>query len=108
MKDLPQLIVEFLNMEFYYSRDNSYLLSKNDELKPIGFQQLEHLIKKMFNIDEDIAHAITFNWLLSIGVPLVKKRWNTTYLTHNLSLFNEYNTSQTEDIDFDYLLIPND
>lgn len=108
MDKFIELVVVFLNSEFYYSESDNcvYSISNNDQ--KVGYQQIENIVKKVFNISEDWAHAITFNWLLGKDVPLVRKNWNKTYIVHNLSVYEYHNQTITEDIDFVYKLIPKD
>lgn len=102
------IIVDFLNAEFYYSAVDNCVFCNSNENQRIGYQQIENIVKKTFRIDEDWAHAITFNWLLAQDVPLVRKNWNKTYIVHNLAVFAHHNQTITEDIDFVYKLMPNE
>ena len=101
------LIVDYLDTEFYYSAVDNSVFSVSADHYQIGYQQLEDIIIKMFHINEDIAHAIVFNWLLANGVQLVRKNWNRRYMVHNSGVISDpaANTSITEDIDFEYKLI---
>ncbi len=103
---MKEIILEYLNDEFYYSDiDNCvYSILYNR----IGYHQIEINIIKIFNIDEDIAHAIVFNWLLTNGVKLVRKNWNKSYITYNKNVIVNFEPTITEDIDFLYKLIPNE
>jgi len=107
MLGMKEIILEYLNDEFYfYDIDNSVFSVSNNT--KTGYQQIETNIIKMFNIDDDIAHAIVFNWLLFNGVKLVKKNWNKSYLVHNKNITINFETSITENVDFIYKLIPNE
>lgn len=95
-----------MNNEFYYSVDDQCVYSVSHYRQKVGFQQIETLIGKTFHLNEDWAHAITFNWLLTQNVPLVRKNWNKMYLVHNIRTTN--NQTITKDVDFVYKLVPND
>lgn len=105
---MMEIILEYLNDEFYYSDIDNCVLSISNHNNKIGYQQIETIIIKIFHIDEDIAHAIVFNWLLFNGVNLVKKNWNKSYMVHNKSVIVDFETTITEDVDFIYKLIPNE
>lgn len=107
-KILMGIIVDFLNSEFYYSTQDKCVYSISNYRERVGYQQIENLIGKVFHLNEDLAHAITFNWLLTQDVPLVKKNWNRTYIVHNITINRPYNQSVTSDIDFVYKLVPNE
>lgn len=105
---MNEIILEYLNDEFYYSAVDNGVFSISNYNNKIGYQQIETIITKIFNIDEDIAHAMVFNWLLFNGVKLVRKNWNKSYMTHNKNITVHFETTITEDIDFVYKLIPNE
>ncbi len=106
---MKEIILEYLNDEFYYSTVHNCVFSVSNDHQKIGYGQIERLIGKIFGIDEDLAHAIVFNWLLVCGVKLVKKNWNKTYMVHNKDVMVMYeNKTVTEDIDFIYKLVPNE
>jgi hypothetical protein len=101
---MKELILEYLNETFYLnSIENTAYLTKDDT--PIGFQQIESNITRTFNINEDLAHIIVFNWLLFNDIKLVRKNWNKTYITHNRGVYSTHETTLTEDIDFEYKLV---
>jgi len=101
---MKELILEYLNDTFYVSAvDNAAYRSEDDS--PIGFQQIESNIIRTFHMDEDLAHILVFNWLLIGGIRLVRKNWNKTYMTHNSGVYTSYETTLTEDIDFEYKLV---
>ena len=105
---MNEIILEYLNDEFYYSAVDNGVFSISNDNNKIGYQQIETIITKIFNIDEDIAHAMVFNWLLFNGVKLVRKNWNKSYMVHNHNFMVHFETTITEDIDFVYKLIPNE
>ena len=107
---MKEIILEYLNDEFKFtegsganSENLNYVFSISNNNQKIGFQQIETMVKKVFNVDEDIAHAIVFNWLLYNGVKLVRKNWNKTYITHN-NIVVQYEQTSSEPIDFVYKL----
>lgn len=111
---MKEIILEYLNDEFKFTAgtgvnndDINSVFSISNNNQKIGFHQIETIIIKVFNLDEDIAHAIVFNWLLYNGVKLVRKNWNKTYMIYNKNNVVEYERTLTEDIDFEYKLIPN-
>ncbi len=104
---MKEIILEYLNDEFYYSDIDNCIISKSNNNK-IGYQQIETIVIRIFNIDEDIAHAIVFNWLLFNGVKLVRKNWNKSYIVHNKNVMVHFETTITDDVDFIYKLIPNE
>lgn len=106
---MEKLILEYLNEEFYYSAvDNSVFSILNDGQK-IGYVQLENIIIKVFNINEDLAHFIVHGWLLRMGVELIRRNWNKRYLSYNetCEVFSEPTT--THDVgNVEYKLILNE
>jgi hypothetical protein len=105
---LMEIVVDFLNCGFYYSIHDKCVFSVEDDYQKIGYQQIENIVSRAFQMNEDWAHAITFNWLLAQGVPLVRKNWNKTYLVHNIKPNQPNNQSITNNVDFTYKIIPND
>lgn len=105
---MKEIILEYLNDEFYYSDVDNCVLSISNDNNKIGYQQIETIVIKIFNIDEDVAHAIVFNWLLFNGVKLVRKNWNKSYMVHNKNVMVHFETTITKDVDFIYKLIPNE
>jgi len=110
MNDYVELVVDYLNTEFYYSAVDNCVFSISSENYKIGYQQMEDIITKVFDINEDVAHAILFNWLLANGVKLVRKNWNRRYMVHNSGVIEDpiANATITADIDFEYKLITDD
>jgi len=105
---MKEIILEYLNDEFYYSDVDNCVLSISNNNNKIGYHQIEAIVIKIFNIDEDVAHAIVFNWLLFNGVKLVRKNWNKSYMVHNKNVMVHFETTITKDVDFIYKLIPNE
>lgn len=132
---MKEMIIEFLNYEYRFTSGSGvnheninsvFSISNNNE--KIGFIQIEKIIIKVFNLDEDIAHALVFNWLLYNGVKLVRKNWNKMYMVHNHNYFddainiNAINVNHRSEInltiqyeqpnqhldDFEYKIIPNE
>ena len=103
---MKELISEYLNEAYYLSAvDNAAYLTSDDS--PIGFSEIEDILTRGFMLDEDMAHAIVFNWLLYGGIKLVKKNWNKTYITRDLSLYS-YETTVSDDKVFEYTLVKHD
>lgn len=112
---MEKLILEYLNEEFYYSSVDNAIYSIINDHQKIGYVQLENIVVKIFNINEDVAHFMVHGWLLSVGVELIKRNWNRRYLTHNQTMAQiQYNSevfsepTVTEDVDFEYKLILNE
>jgi len=105
---MNEIISEYLNDEFYYSAVDDCVFSVSNDNRKIGYNQIEVIISKIFDLDDDLAHVIVFNWLLFNGVKLVKKNWNKTYMVHNKNLMLHHETTISEDIDFEYKLITNE
>jgi hypothetical protein len=105
---MEKLILEYLNEEFYYSSVDNAIYSTLNEYQKIGYIQLENIITKIFNINEDLAHFIVHGWLLSMGVELIKRNWDRRYLAYNKTgeVFSE--PTITENVDFEYKLILNE
>lgn len=110
---MKEIILEYLNEEFRFTSgtgvaadDENYVFSISNNNQKIGFQQIETMIIKIFNLNEDIGHAIVFNWLLYNGVKLVRKNWNKSYIIHNKNSIIQYEQTVSEDIDFIYKLVP--
>jgi len=101
---MKELILEYLNDTFYCSAVDNAAYRCDDDGQ-IGFAQIESNIIRTFHMDEDLAHILTFNWLLLNGIRLVRKNWNKGYTTHNNSVYTSYETTITEDIDFEYKLV---
>ena len=102
---MKELIIEYLNAEFYYSSVDNYVYATSDDKFQFGYKQIQRNIIDTFDVDKELAYDIVFNWLLSVGVKLVRKDWNDTYITHNTGVLEHHETTITEDIDFKYKLI---
>lgn len=100
------MILEFLNDEYYYSDEHNCVFSVSNNHHRIGYSQIEKIVIQIFNVNDDIAHSVVFNWLLFNGVQLVKKNWNKTFIVHNKGVMLNYETKITQDIDFEYKFIP--
>jgi hypothetical protein len=101
MKDL---IITLLNDNFYYSTIDNCIYCIDCDEKSIGYSELHRFIQKAFNLeDDDSSYALTFNWLLNVGAPLLRKNWNKRFIAHNISISSFYEPSLTEDIDFKYV-----
>ncbi len=101
---MKELILEYLNNTFYCSGVDNAAYRCDGDTK-IGFVQIESNIIRTFHMDEDLAHILVFNWLLYGGIKLVRKNWDKGYITHNTSVYTSYETTLTEDIDFEYKMI---
>ena len=96
--------MEYLGDVYYIDTYENAVYSILDDSK-VGFVQIESAITRIFGIDEDWGHVIVFNWLLFNGVNLVRKNWNKTYMVHNKGSYSSYETTLTEDIDFEYKMV---
>ena len=105
---MNEIIVEYLNDEYHYCDVENCVFSVSRNNQKIGYNQIETIIVKIFNIDVDIAHAIVFNWLLFNGVKLVRKNWNKSYMVHNKNSMINFEPTTSNNIDFVYKLIPNE
>lgn len=105
---MKEIILEYLTDEFYFSDVDKCVFSISNDNRKIGYAQIEKMLIKIFDLDEDLAHAIVFNWLLFNGVNLVRKNWNKTYMGHNKNVMVHYETTISEDIDFEYKLVANE
>ena len=104
---MKELILEYLEETFYISAvDNATY--KVDCDSQIGFSQIEANLIQTFHLDEDLAHTITFNWLVVGGIKLVIHNWYKTYIIQDKGVYNTNTTSITEDIDFKYKLVDNE
>ena len=104
---MRELILEYLKETFYINTIGNTVY-KIDGDSPIGFSRIEANLIQTFHLDEDLAHIITFNWLLKGGIKLIKKNWDETYIKHNRDTYSTHTTSITEDIDFEYKLVENE
>ena len=105
---MVNMILEYLNDEYYFSDEHDCVFSISNNNHRIGFTQIEKCVIKIFDVSDDIAHSVVFNWLLFNGVQLVKKNWNKTYIVHNKGVILNYATTITEDIDFEYKFYPSE
>ena len=104
---MKELILDYLDATFYISSVDNAVFKIDGDSK-IGFTQIETNLIRTFQLDEDLAHIITFNWLLVGGIKLVRKNWNKTYITHNSGVYSTHTTTLTSDIDFEYKLVENE
>ena len=101
---MKNMIIKFLNKNFYCSIEGGCVYSIDNDSIEIGYSNLEDFIRRTFDLEEDYSYAITFNWLLDNNAPLIKKNWYRQFVD-NISIGGDYEQTLTEDIDFEYIIV---
>jgi len=100
---MKELVTEYLNNTYYLSIVDNYVYLILDDSR-VSFSKIEHIIGRVFVLDDDLAYAIVFNWLLCGGIKRIKENWLTQYGEVILG-GDRYEMTVTDNVDFHYELI---